>query len=221
MLLDPSARGVAHAVKRAIRNRERYITKGPLPVTIQFLCPRGHLLEADQSRAGQASSCPHCGEVFLIPAGSKSSPAASPPGSGGDQPAGAFGPVVPPESGADNSFFQIRVAVDAGRRGRAAGHEQPPALPAATQPEMVHIPCPAGHELETPREYLGRYAMCPACQAKFWLRLEDSLEYRRRKAVEVELREARRIRLLIRVSILVGIVVIFGLGGLLLLSWMQ
>lgn len=48
-------------------------------------------------------------------------------------------------------------------------------LPAET---LVHIPCPAGHELETPHEMLGHEALCPFCGVQFRLRLEDSVEYR-------------------------------------------
>ena len=54
---------------------------------------------------------------------------------------------------------------------------------------VVHIPCPNGHQLETPREILGEDAMCPICQAQFHLRLEDSIEYRRHRAEQFEQRE--------------------------------
>ena len=54
---------------------------------------------------------------------------------------------------------------------------------------VVHIPCPNGHQLETPRELLGEDAMCPICQAQFRLCLESSIEYRRHRAEKFEQRE--------------------------------
>lgn len=36
-------------------------------MTISFVCPQGHPLTAQDSQAGQAGKCPHCGTRFLIP----------------------------------------------------------------------------------------------------------------------------------------------------------
>ena len=33
----------------------------------QFKCPAGHLVQADESHAGQTSSCPTCGMAMVIP----------------------------------------------------------------------------------------------------------------------------------------------------------
>jgi hypothetical protein len=55
---------------------------------------------------------------------------------------------------------------------------------------VVHIPCPAGHVLETPRSAIGQHAMCPYCGAGFFLRMKDSLEYRQRVA-KIEKRRDR------------------------------
>ncbi|MHC4402130.1 MAG: hypothetical protein ACYTG0_20860 [Planctomycetota bacterium] len=49
--------------------------------------------------------------------------------------------------------------------------------------------------METPREMLGREALCPVCQAQFRLRLEDSLEYREEKGKERDQRRQAAIRL--------------------------
>jgi len=53
-----------------------------------------------------------------------------------------------------------------------------------------HIPCPNGHELETPPEMLEQEVMCPHCGVQFRLREKDSREYRRKQ----ELEEERRLR---------------------------
>ncbi len=34
----------------------------------QFQCPQGHLLEGDESQAGDTINCPLCGILFIIPA---------------------------------------------------------------------------------------------------------------------------------------------------------
>lgn len=36
-------------------------------MAFQFTCPQGHLLEGDESQAGQQCHCPQCGMLFLIP----------------------------------------------------------------------------------------------------------------------------------------------------------
>ena len=36
-------------------------------MAFQFQCPQDHLLEGDESQAGQAINCPVCGMLFIIP----------------------------------------------------------------------------------------------------------------------------------------------------------
>jgi hypothetical protein len=36
-------------------------------MAFQFMCPKGHLLEGDESQGGQQCRCPQCGMVFIIP----------------------------------------------------------------------------------------------------------------------------------------------------------
>ena len=61
----------------------------------------------------------------------------------------------------------------------AEGQDVQGTVTAGSKQETLHILCPAGHELETPREMLGQDAMCPYCQTQFRLRIEDSVEYRK------------------------------------------
>jgi hypothetical protein len=56
-------------------------------------------------------------------------------------------------------------------------------------PKLWHIPCPKGHELEVPEEMLGQDAMCPHCSVQFHLRERDSVEYKRQKQQELELKD--------------------------------
>ncbi len=75
---------------------------------------------------------------------------------------------------------------------------------------LLHVLCPSGHELETPREMLGQEAICPFCQVQFRLRWEDSVEYRREKQLEVERRLARQSRLWMQWSIAAAVAVVIG-----------
>lgn len=36
-------------------------------MAFQFQCPQDHLLEGDESQAGQAINCPVCGTLFIVP----------------------------------------------------------------------------------------------------------------------------------------------------------
>lgn len=36
-------------------------------MAFQFQCPNGHLLEAEESQAGDHCNCPHCAVLFIIP----------------------------------------------------------------------------------------------------------------------------------------------------------
>jgi hypothetical protein len=76
---------------------------------------------------------------------------------------------------------------------------------------VVHVICPNGHPLETPREMLDQQALCPFCQAQFQLRLVDSVEYREERAKERARRESRANQLWLRWSIAAAVVVVLGL----------
>jgi len=123
----------------------------------QFYCPAGHLLLGDESQAGQVRNCPCCGASFVVP---------------------QIGPPPAPPS----AWSSVEPSLDA-EKGLAPPvvlTPAPPKPPAVPPPEeaVVHIPCPSGHELETPRDMLGQEALCPFCRVQFRLRLEDSIEYR-------------------------------------------
>jgi hypothetical protein len=79
------------------------------------------------------------------------------------------------------------------------------------QRSVLHILCPNGHLLETPREMLGQDAMCPHCQVLFRLRLEDSQEYRREKAERRERREQRLGKAWLHWAIATAVVVVLGI----------
>ena len=75
-------------------------------------------------------------------------------------------------------------------------------------PELLHIDCPNGHELEVPREMLDQDALCPKCDVQFRLRETDSVEYQRKKQVEMETRERRVGNAWLNWTIALGIIVV-------------
>lgn len=174
-------------------------------MSFQFQCPRGHLLEGDPSQAGQAVHCPTCGMLFLIPA-----PLAAPV-----QEIASFAPAFgPPGEQAPSRFAHLASAV--GPSEAPATDEpmapvmEPPAPPA--EPEVLHIPCPNGHELETPLDMLEQEVLCPQCHAQFRLRQKDSIEYKRKKEEAERIREIKAgnfwLNMAIVAAVLVGLLVV-------------
>jgi hypothetical protein len=280
----------------------------------QFYCPQGHLLEGQESQAGQQSQCPLCGSVFLVPPAPGSAPpaAAFSPGSAvpqptwpgfgqpaaayGPQPAPGFGPPLPefnqisgysqqpvqhyppypgaspvypsgygappgqfPPAGPMPDYGQAplqpfvgvpldgppAVAPNAGAAGAtspvsdpAAGRavtgtesEQQPAdaptaaaaAPSPTAPEerkeeprIVRIPCPQGHELQTPTDMLEQDVLCPICGTQFHLRYEDSVDFKQERA-ELQRQKAEQLnRAALKWSIVTAVVIVLGIIGMII-----
>jgi len=148
----------------------------------QFQCPQSHLLEGEESQAGQPVNCPVCQMLFLIPA-----PLAAPAASGPTQP-GAAEPTVPSEPA-------------------------PPAFtaPVVQEPDLLHIPCPKGHELEVPRDMLGQEVLCPHCGSQFLLKERDSIEAKRRHEEEQTRRDIRVGNAWLNWAIIIAVLVVLGL----------
>ena len=183
-------------------------------MSFQFQCPQGHLLEGDPSQAGQAVNCPTCGMLFLIPA-----PLAAPA-----QVQTAFGPTFgPPGEQASSRFAHLdsgpATSHDATATESAAQVMEAPTPP--EEPELLHIPCPNGHELETPIDMLEQEVLCPTCNAQFRLRKKDSVEFKRKKEEVERIKEIKTgnfwLNMAIVAAVLVGLLVV-GLIGLTILN---
>jgi rubredoxin len=181
-----------------------------ISMSFQFQCPQGHLLEGDPSQAGQQCACPTCGTLFIIPAPVYAPSAAAPwAGPAGAQPT-PWAPGAPagPEASPQSPYAP-------------AGAPQQPATPAAEEPkepELLHIPCPNGHELETPLDMLDQDVLCPQCQAQFTLRRRDSIEYKKKKEEEDRRREAKASKLALNAAIVAAVLVALLLIGLLVMA---
>jgi len=189
-------------------------------MAFQFLCPQGHLLQAEESQAGQQCKCPYCESLFFIP---QPSPPTSAPGQPATQQPGPLGAAYQepeyqepihqdpaPPGPTPEAFPGIRTGSEF--PGQRAPDEGPVDFtpPSAAEQPILHILCPSGHELETPREMLGQDAMCPYCQAQFKLRFEDSLEYKQQQADERRRRESQLGQTWMYWSIAAAVAVVLG-----------
>jgi len=189
-------------------------------MAFQFLCPQGHLLQGDESQVGQQCKCPYCEVEFFVPPPSGEVPADQ-PGAGEDATwsatpamAGSQEPVFDePEAG---EYYE-EAEEEEGFPGIHTGGPQADAgevpafgLAAAEQASVVHVICPHGHVLETPRDMLGQDAMCPYCEAEFRLRFEDTEEYRREREEQRERREQKLGKAWMNWAIAVAVVVVMG-----------
>ena len=177
-------------------------------MSFQFQCPQGHLLEGDPSQAGQAVNCPSCGMLFIIPA-----PLAP-----------AVGPEMAPVFGSYGHQPQSRFAhLQVAGEGPAATTEvesapvmEEPAPP--PEPELLHIPCPNGHELETPVDMLEQEVLCPQCNAQFRLRKQDSVEFKRKQEEQERIKEIKTGNFWLNMAVVAVVLVGLLILGLIILS---
>jgi uncharacterized Zn-finger protein len=212
-------------------------------MAFQFTCPQGHLLEADVSAAGQQCTCPHCGMLFIIPAPPAAASYAPPimPYTPATAPnfAPAHAQIGPPQPAPLMPATTYAPAAFAG--GYSAPPPQPalpninptfsaagaPAVLAPSAPapvpapvdvvkpaEILHIPCPNGHELDTPRDMLDQEVLCPHCGEQFHLREKDSVEFKRKKQQEAEAKDYKRGKMWLNWAIVVAVLVLIGLAVL-------
>jgi hypothetical protein len=156
----------------------------------------------------------------VVAGASAAAAAASAPGPAAGRPDAVAGPPEPfPQVGPDAG------GAPAADRAAVAGKRPSPAQPADENKDeaeqLVHIPCPQGHELETPLSMLGMEVMCPQCQSQFTLRYEESVEHARERELARQRREELFNQRLIRWSIVAAAVVVLGVATLLVLSAMD
>lgn len=127
--------------------------------------------------------------------------------------------LIIPESPHNAALGGSAQAWNAGDNAPAAA--TPFNLFAASAPQWLHIPCPKGHVLDVPFEMIGQEVLCPHCQAQFLLHERDSVEYRRRKEAEQELREIRAGRIWMNWAIAFAVIVILGLVAMIVRSYLR
>lgn len=202
-------------------------------MTFQFQCPQcANVLQAEDFQAGQQSYCPMCGAMFLIPS-PYAAPAPGPlpgmpyPGAAASPGGYPMGPTPLPASPslpATPSFPGPVPGIPSGVGPSAAGQPivLPPQPPAPAfdlrEPALLHIPCPQCKEvLETPVEMLDQEVLCPHCQAQFQLRRRDSVEFKRKKEQEAQLKEIKTGNTWLNLAIIAVVLVVLFLGAL--IAW--
>jgi hypothetical protein len=179
-------------------------------MTFQFLCPQGHLLQGEESHMGMQCQCPECGTAFIIPTVER--PAAS------DPSATAGLAAAEPDPSAGGEYVDAGGSVfEEGEMPRQMNFENSDVdeLKAAAEAEtLLHIPCPNGHELETPIGMLDQRAKCPHCGVEFRLRREKSIEYIHQQ----ELLDRRRAQFWFQVAIAAAAIV--GLALVVMIAMM-
>jgi Zn-finger nucleic acid-binding protein len=193
-------------------------------MAFQFQCPQcANVLQAEEFQAGQQSYCPMCGAVFLIPA-PYVAPASPPPGAQSAYGGAAF-PMQPAASPAAPGFPTLGPAPSPpvpefpAVGPRATAQPQRPSAPAfeLREPELLHIPCPQCKKmLETPVEMLDQDVLCPYCQAQFQLRRRDSVEFKRKKEQEAQIKEFKAGKTWLNLAIVVVVLVVLFLGTLII-----
>ncbi len=169
---------------------------------------------------GMQCQCPQCGVAFIIPTIDGPAPAGQ-----AAAPASQSLELAPLDDGDE---FNQEPVVETPRRARQQPAEPAPSLDlaeiAATElgttirdEPMLHIPCPNGHELETPMDMVGQRAQCPHCGVEFKLRREKSIEYLHQQ----EMLDRRRAKFWFQLSIMVAsfvIVVLLVMVGIMIFS---
>jgi len=82
--------------------------------------------------------------------------------------------------------------------------------------EALTVPCPKGHPLHALRWQLDKPVVCPVCETLFELREKDSLEARRRLAIEREARQKRIERQWLQLGIAGALLLGAVVGGLII-----
>lgn len=128
---------------------------------------------------GMQCQCPQCGTAFIIPTIAGATPG------GGQGPMAHTGDIELAPLPEDEDLEQIAppsnypapasAVADLEDFGAAAAEAE--IEDGLNRESFLHIPCPNGHELETPMDMVGTRAQCPQCGAEFRLKREKSREY--------------------------------------------
>jgi hypothetical protein len=185
-------------------------------MTFQFLCPQGHLLQGEEAHMGMQCQCPECGTAFIIPTvvhGAEATVDEMIAPLYDEEPRAAPAPAIsadeippPPPDETDEAAAHLDVSVSP---FAASELKQ-----AAVAESMLHIPCPNGHELETPPEMVGHRARCPHCGVEFRLLRKKSTEFLRAQ----EIIDRRRARMWFQLSIVVGSFVVIMLLAMVMMA---
>lgn len=195
----------------------------------QFLCPRGHLLQADESAGGAQCKCPHCGVLFIIPppAGAATSVTPEPPhvdSAADDAPIAPLWETDPTEQLDATAQLGFSIPEDEPEEDPEAvvEAEADPVIETFVAPaapdELLAVVCPKGHRLQAPRKTLGEEVLCTVCRRRFLLTREHTWEYLTQKAELNALRQRRLERMWLNWAITAAVLVVGALVALMVIS---
>jgi hypothetical protein len=87
----------------------------------------------------------------------------------------------------------------------------PEPAPEKQEPRIVRIPCPQGHELQTPMDMIGQEVLCPFCSTQFHLKYENSVEFMEERAESERRREEQLNRTALKSAIIAAVIVVLGI----------
>lgn len=123
-------------------------------MTIAFVCPNGHPLNAPEDLAGKPGKCPKCGMKFLIPTPEESAPETA------EEPAAEEPPTEQePTPEPHKSSGKLDVGAEKPQRFK----------------ELFVFLCPNGHRLNGPSSLKGKPGQCPHCGTKFLIPADDDV----------------------------------------------
>ena len=91
-------------------------------------------------------------------------------------------------------------------------------LPGVAAKAFYHIRCPKKHLLEVPGEALNSDMDCPACGTRFRIRLDRTLEFRRKQEKEIERHDAKQGQVWLSVAIAAGVLIVLAILAVVILS---
>ena len=207
-------------------------------MAFQFLCPQGHLLQADPSQMGRTINCPTCGVLFVVPSLTVAPAVQAVPVTPVPPPPETTAELVeddpldvkvrrrsrrrldfleemagdePAEQAAEESTEEVVVELPA---AAAAAFD-----PTAFGPKLVHIDCPRRHELITPLDTMGQDVMCPHCGDQFRLRYDHTREYLTEHHRNQEVQEEKLGRKWLTWAIVAGVMVLVMLVVMIVYSY--
>lgn len=187
---------------------------------MQFFCPLGHLLECSASQICQRSRCPTCGAEFVVPQVVATPNERSRQATEQQSPElPAIGPgfsLGPAHVGKSRQALETEAPLI--RRPSAVFASETATAASVDEERLVHIPCPAGHELETPFSMIGKDVMCPICQAEFRLHYNRSREHRTEQQQERVRREQKVGRTWMTWSLVAAALVLCGFALMIAIS---
>lgn len=91
-------------------------------------------------------------------------------------------------------------------------------VPGVATRKFYHIRCPKKHLLEVPGEALNTDMDCPACGSRFHVRLDRTLEFRRKQEQELERHEAKQGQVWLSVAIAAGTLIVLAILAIIIMG---